>query len=101
MSTKFQTAIKGGAVALAMLLATGCASLQNQVDALETRVNQLEQDSQAGTSSANAAAAEAMRIAEAAAATAEAALEAAAASQACCDATNEKIDRMFQRSQSK
>ena len=43
----------------------------------------------------------ALAAAEAAQATADEALAVAAEGVACCDATNEKIDRMFQRSQSK
>jgi hypothetical protein len=40
-------------------------------------------------------------MAASAQATADEALAAAALNAACCDATNEKIDRMFERSQSK
>lgn len=100
MNTKVQTAIKGSAIALAMVLATGCTSMQNQIDALETKVGQLEQQvATANASSANASSA--LQAAEAAQATADEALVVAAEGVACCDATNEKIDRMFQRSQSK
>lgn len=100
MNTKVQTAIKGSAIALAMVLATGCTSMQNQIDALETKVGQLEQ--QVATANANSAnASSALQAAEAAQATADEALVVAAEGVACCDATNEKIDRMFQRSQSK
>ena len=97
MNTKVQTAIKVSAIALAMVLATGCTGLQNQIDALETKVGQLEQ--QVAADDANASTA--LQAAEAAQATADEALVIAAESAACCDATNEKIDRMFQRSQSK
>jgi len=100
MNTKVQTAIKVSAIALAMVLATGCTGLQNQIDALETKVGQLEQQvAAADANSANASTA--LQAAEAAQATADEALVIAAESAVCCDATNEKIDRMFQRSQSK
>ena len=100
MNKKVQTAIKGSVIAIAMVLATGCTSLQNQIDALETKVGQLEQQvASANANSANASAA--LQAAEAAQATADEALVVAAEGVACCDATNEKIDRMFQRSQSK
>ena len=100
MNTKVQTAIKVSAIALAMVLATGCTGMQNQIDALETKVGQLEQQvASANASSANASTA--LQAAEAAQATADEALVVAAEGVACCDATNEKIDRMFQRSQSK
>jgi cell division septum initiation protein DivIVA len=100
MNTKVQTAIKVSAIALAMVLATGCTGTQNQIDALETKVGQLEQQvASANANSANASTA--LQAAEAAQATADEALVVAAEGVACCDATNEKIDRMFQRSQSK
>jgi len=100
MNKKVQTAIKASVIALAMVLATGCTSMQNQIDALETKVGQLEQ--QVATANANSAnASSALQAAEAAQATADEALVVAAEGVACCDATNEKIDRMFQRSQSK
>ena len=50
---------------------------------------------------ANSAAASAGQAASGAQSTANQALAAAHASQSCCDATNEKIDRMFKRSVSK
>jgi len=100
MNMKVQTAIKVSAIALAMVLATGCTGTQNQIDALETKVGQLEQQvASANANSANASTA--LQAAEAAQATADEALVVAAEGVACCDATNEKIDRMFQRSQSK
>ena len=100
MNNKVQTAIKGSIIALAMVLATGCTGMQNQIDALETKVGQLEQQvASANANSANASSA--LQAAEAAQATADEALVVAAEGVACCDATNEKIDRMFQRSQSK
>ena len=93
MSTKIQTVIKASAVAIALLLATGCANLQTQIDAIDARVDALAADT--------ASVAEARQIALAAQATADEALAAAELNAACCDATNEKIDRMFERSQSK
>jgi hypothetical protein len=80
-----------------MLLATGCTSTKNRLDALETKVGMLEQ--QVASSSSNASSA--VNAAAAAQTTADEALALAASSQACCDATNEKLDRMFQSSQNK
>ncbi len=100
MDSKIQTAIKGCVVALVMVMATGCTGIQNDVDALKTRVDLLEQE----VAAANAAAANstaALQAAENAQVTADEALVVAAEGIACCDATNEKVDRMFQRSQSK
>lgn len=93
MNHKVQTAIKGSVIALALVLAIGCTSIES----LETKIGVLEQEVAAAQSGAAAA----QRAAESAQATADAALRSANESQACCDATNEKIDRMFQRSQSK
>ena len=84
----------------AAVLVTGCTGMQGDIDALKTRVDLLEQE----VAAANAAAANstaALQAAENAQATADEALAAAAEGIACCDATNEKVDRMFQRSQSK
>jgi len=90
--------IKISAVTLAMAVATGCASIEpSRMDALETQVGLLEQELAAAKSSAAAA----QSTSQSAQAAADAALKAANESQACCDATNEKIDRMFERSQSK
>ena len=100
MDSKIQTAIKGCVVALVMVMATGCTGMQNDIDALKTRVDLLEQE----VAAANAAAANstaALQAAENAQVTADEALVVAAEGIACCDATNEKVDRMFQRSQSK
>jgi hypothetical protein len=100
MDSKIQTAIKGCVVALVMVMATGCTGMQSDIDALKTRVDLLEQE----VAAANAAAANstaALQAAENAQITADEALVVAAEGIACCDATNEKVDRMFQRSQSK
>jgi len=100
MNRTVQTAIKVSAIAVAMVLATGCTSLENRIDQLETKVGLLEQEVAAANANAAKGAA-AQQAADAAQATADEALAAAAVNAACCDATNEKIDRMFQRSQSK
>jgi hypothetical protein len=104
MGIKVQTAIKGCLLALVMVVSVGCTTgMQSDLDALNTRVDLLEQEVQsakaAKAASANAAAA--MRSAENAQMTADEALLLSAEGIACCDATNEKVDRMFQRSQSK
>ena len=81
MTKRVQAVIKGGVISLILALTASCASSYHSE--LERQIGVLEQ--------------------EVAAAKADAANAAAAAnnSQACCDATNEKIDRMFQNSQSK
>lgn len=103
MNTKL--VIKAGVAALALMMATGCASVSKKdFDALSARVDQLARDSASAKSAADAASAaasEANQKASSAQSTANQALNAANQSQACCDATNEKIDRMFKRSQQK
>ena len=103
MNTK--NALKAGVAALAVMLATGCtANLQKEHDALAARVDQVAKDVASAKSAADAASAtasEASQKAASAQSTANQALNAANQSQACCDATNEKIDRMFKRSQAK
>lgn len=97
MNSKTKIAIKGAAVTLAALLATGCTGMQGDIDALKTRVDLLEQE--VATANANAAAAQ--KAANEAGAKADAAQQTADQAIEYNDATNEKIDRMFQRSQSK
>jgi outer membrane murein-binding lipoprotein Lpp len=105
MNKTFQTAIKGSVVALAIMLTTGCAAeLQSQVDALNARVDTLSSDvarAQSAADAAGASASEARQMSSGAQSTANQALNAANQGQACCDATNEKIDRMFQKGMSK
>ncbi|MGA1730974.1 MAG: Lpp/OprI family alanine-zipper lipoprotein, partial [Steroidobacteraceae bacterium] len=70
----------------------------------KSQVAALQGDVGAAKSAADSAgrtASEAGSAATAAQNTANQALSAAQASQQCCDATNEKIDRMFQKSMSK
>ena len=106
MNKTFKTVIKGGIIAaLAILLATGCsAELQSQVDALNARVDSLASDvarAQSAADAAGASVSEARQMASGAQSTANQALNAANQAQACCDATNEKADRMFQKGMSK
>jgi uncharacterized lipoprotein YajG len=100
MSTKIQTVIKAGAVAVTLLLVTGCAGVQSQIDALDARVDDLAQ-AQSASAASSATVGDLRRQAAAAQATADEALAAAILGIECCEATNEKIDRMFERSQSK
>jgi cell division septum initiation protein DivIVA len=102
---KTKIAIKAAIAALAVMTAAGCTgTLQKDHEALSARVDQLARDVAAAKSAADAASAassEASQKASSAQSTANQALNAANQSQACCDATNEKIDRMFKRSQAK
>jgi murein lipoprotein len=96
-------ALKAGVAALAVMMASGCAST-TKIEELSAKVDQLAKDVAAAKSAADAASAasaDAGQKASSAQSTANQALNAANQSQACCDATNEKIDRMFKRSQAK
>jgi outer membrane murein-binding lipoprotein Lpp len=98
MNSKTRTIIKGSAITLALLALSGCTSgMQTDVDALKSRVDQLEQELEAAQ--ANSAAA--LSAAENAQLSADEALTTANQAIEYNDATNEKVDRMFQRSQSK
>lgn len=98
--------IKVAAVAAFTVLA-GCQDLkplQADVDNLKQQVGRLTADlaaTKSAADAANAASQSASSTASSAQTAANQALAAAQASQSCCDATNEKIDRMFRRSISK
>ena len=97
--------LSGQSFAVAAL--AGCTDLkplQAQVDTLKSQVSSLQSQVAAAKSAADgagSAAASAASAASGAQSTANQALAAAQASQSCCDATNEKIDRMFKRTISK
>jgi ABC-type transporter Mla subunit MlaD len=100
---KISTALQGAALALAIMVTTGCVTT-SKFNELSARVDGVEATANANKSAAaaaSAAAAEAKQTASGAQSTANQALNAANQSQSCCDATNEKMDRMFKRSQAK
>ena len=100
---KMKSAFQGSVLAIAMVVAAGCAS-SSSIDALSARLDRVAADAKSASdaaASANSAAADAKKTASGAQSTANQALNAANQSQSCCDATNEKIDRMFKRSQAK
>jgi murein lipoprotein len=98
--------LQAGCVLAAMLLA-GCTNLeplQMDVAALKSQVAQLQsvaQSAKQGAEQADGSAQSASQAAAGAQSTANQAMAAAQSSHACCDTTNEKIDRMFRRSVSK
>src|ERR1700733_11644586 len=92
------------AVVAGLVGCTDITPLQAEVGALKSQVGKLQSDVSAAKQSAaqaNSAAQAANQAASGAQSTANQALAASQASQSCCDATNEKIDRMFKRSVSK
>ena len=100
MSKTFQTVIKGSAVALIVMLTAGCAAQSETTSQLEQLAADVAR-AQSAADAAGASASEARQMASGAQSTANQALNAANQSQACCDATNEKVDRMFQKGMSK
>jgi hypothetical protein len=92
------------AVVAGLVGCTDIKPLQAEVADLKSQVGKLQSDVSAAKQSAdqaNSAAQAANQAASGAQSTANQALAASQASQSCCDATNEKIDRMFRRSVSK
>jgi murein lipoprotein len=104
---KCASVVTAAAAVAVMVGLAGCTDLkplQAQVDDLKAQLAKVQGDTAAAKSaadSANSAASSAGQAASGAQSTANQALAAAHASQSCCDATNEKIDRMFKRSVSK
>ena len=95
-----------GAAALIVATATGCTNKDTlaRLDAVEAATKAAAQDAAAAKAAADAASASAStaaNTANAAQGTANQALQAAKGAQACCDATNEKIDRAFKKSMGK
>lgn len=87
-----------GALCATLAFATGCASItQQDLDA----VRSIAESAQNSAADAARQAGEARQMASGAQSTANQALSAANAAQACCDATNERVDRMFEASQTK
>ena len=99
--------LKVGVAAAVIALGAGCTDLkplQAEVDSLKSQVSKLSSDFDGVKTSADGAsraAAAAQQAATSAQNTANQALQADQASQSCCDATNEKIDRAFKRSMGK
>jgi murein lipoprotein len=104
---KCASVVKAAAAVAVVVGMVGCTDLkpiQAQIDDLKAQVAKNASDVagvKSSADSANSAAQSASQAASGAQSTANQALAAAHASQSCCDATNEKIDRMFKRSVSK
>jgi len=106
MKTAIAKTLTVAAATLMLATATGCSNqdLLAKVDAANAAAKQAQADAAAAKASADSAAAaasSASTAANSAQSTANQALQAAQASQACCDATNEKIDRAFKKSMGK
>ena len=95
-----------GVATIIVATATGCSNkeLLARIDGIDAAAKAASQEAAAAKSAADAAAASASSASNAASSaqnTASQALQAAQGAQACCDATNEKIDRAFQKSMGK
>jgi hypothetical protein len=77
-----------------VLLVAGCAHPVSLDDLNAVRTT--AQAAQTAANDAQRVANEARQLAQGAQSTANSALSAAQAAQACCDATNQRIDRMFE-----
>lgn len=92
-----QNRLFAAAVLGACLVTIGCAGIRRTADeALEAA-----RAAQTAADTAQLQAAEAQRSAAGAQGTANQALAAAQEAQACCDATNQRLDRMFEQAQRK
>jgi len=99
MATKIQAALRAAALVGSFVIVTGCANQEQQ-----TALDMVRATAEAAQNAANAAqrtATQAQSTASAAQSTANQALQAAQAAQACCDATNQRVDRMFEQNQAK
>jgi hypothetical protein len=107
MKTDIVKILTGAAVAVALATSMGCVSqskFDEHVASADAAIKAAAQDAAAAKSAADAAAssaASASNAASAAQSTANQALQASQGAQACCDATNEKIDRAFKKSMGK
>ena len=106
MKTVIVKTLTVAAAAIMVATATGCTSKDTlaRIDAAAAAAKQAAADAAAAKSAADSAAAAAQSAsnsASSAQSSANQALQAAQASQSCCDATNEKIDRAFKRSMGK
>lgn len=87
---KFNTIRAAIILGIVALLSSGCVAWQSDVDALRAEVNSLQSEVASAKSTASSAqsnASEAKSMAQQA--------------QSCCEANREKMDRLFQKSQSK
>jgi methyl-accepting chemotaxis protein len=98
MANRFTGALRLAALLTGFALVTGCASIsQDDLDA----VRAVAEGAQNTADSAQRTANEARQLASGAQSTANQALSAAQDAQACCDATNQRIDRLLEDTASK
>ena len=97
MTNKIQAALRAAVIVGSMAMITGCAVTQEELDAVRATAEAANNAAQAAQRTAT----QAQQAASGAQSTANQALQAAQAAQACCDATNQRLDRMFEQRQRK
>jgi len=98
MTNQVKNALRTAAFVCGLAVMTGCASVTTeQLDAVRATAEAAQNAANAAQRTAN----EARQLASGAQSTANQALSAAQDAQACCDATNQRLDRMFEQSQAK
>lgn len=98
MTMNLTGVLRATALVIGAAVATGCASVTTEQ--LE-EVRGIAESAQNAADAAQRAANDAQQAASSAQSTANQALQAAQAAQACCDATNQRVDRMFDELQTK
>ena len=94
MTNHVKNALRAAAFAFGLAVVTGCASVTTeQLDAVRATAEAAQNAANAAQRTAN----EARQLASGAQSTANQALSAAQDAQACCDATNQRLDRMFEQ----
>src|ERR1044071_7059053 len=98
MATKMQIALRTALLVSGFAMVTACKSVtKEELDAVRATA----EGAQNAANAAQRTATQAQQAASGAQSTANQALQAAQAAQACCDATNQRLDRMFEQSQAK
>jgi len=98
MATKIQAALRAAVLVGSFAIVTGCASVTPEDLAAVRATAEAAQNAANG---AQRTATAAQQAAAGAQTTANQALQAAQQAQACCDATNQRLDRMFEQTQQK
>jgi hypothetical protein len=97
MTNNIKAALRAVVLVGSIAMVTGCAVTQEELDAVRATAEAANNAAQAAQRTAT----QAQQAASGAQSTANQALQAAQAAQACCDATNQRLDRMFEQSQRK
>jgi len=102
MTNRFTGALRLAALLSGIAIATGCASIsQDDLDAVRAIAEGAQNTADSAQRTAQRTANEARQLASGAQSTANQALSAAQDAQACCDATNQRIDRLLEDTASK